>query len=78
MAARLTGIEKGNLNRFSSVQPTKISEDEFTSGNKFVFTRDSPSPKGRVIRSRRSSICLNPPTKLATKARGQTMLPTVK
>ena len=38
MAPRLTGIKKGNLNMFSSVQPTKISEDEFTSGVKFVFT----------------------------------------
>jgi len=59
-------------------QPTKISEDEFTSGDKFVFTIDSPSPKGRVTRSRRSSICLNPPTKPVTKARRQTMLPAVK
>jgi len=58
-------------------QPTKISEDEFTSGDKFVFTIDSPSPKGRVTRSRRSSICLNPPTKPTTKARRQTMLPSV-
>ena len=63
---------------FSSVQPTKISEDEFTSGDKFVFTIDSPSPKGRVTRSRRSSICLNPPTKPTTKARRQIMLPAVK
>jgi len=59
-------------------QPTKISEDEFTSGDKFVFTLDSPSPKGRVTRSRRSSVCLNPPTKPVTKARRQTMLPAVK
>jgi len=59
-------------------QPTKISEDEFTSGDKFVFTIDSPSPKGRVTRSRRSSICLNPPTKPMVKARRQTMLPAVK
>jgi len=59
-------------------QPTKISEDEFTSGDKFVFTIDSPSPKGRVTRSRRSSICLNPPPKPVTKARRQTMLPAVK
>eukprot|EP00092_Neocalanus_flemingeri_P012298 GFUD01013256.1.p1 GENE.GFUD01013256.1~~GFUD01013256.1.p1 ORF type:complete len:744 (-),score=268.89 GFUD01013256.1:271-2502(-) len=61
-----------------SFQPTKISEDEFTSGDKFVFTIDSPSPKGRVTRSRRSSICLNPPTKTTLKARRQTMLPAVK
>ena len=63
---------------FSNLQPTKISEDEFTSGDKFVFTIDSPSPKGRVTRSRRSSVCLNPPTKPVTKARRQTMLPAVK
>eukprot|EP00090_Calanus_glacialis_P029012 TRINITY_DN4652_c0_g1_i1.p1 TRINITY_DN4652_c0_g1~~TRINITY_DN4652_c0_g1_i1.p1 ORF type:complete len:758 (-),score=294.39 TRINITY_DN4652_c0_g1_i1:255-2528(-) len=68
----------GKRRASQAFQPTKISEDEFTSGDKFVFTIDSPSPKGRVTRSRRSSICLNPPTKPATKARRQTMLPAVK
>jgi len=56
-------------------QPTKISEDEFTSGDKFVFAVDSPSPKGRVTRSRRSSICLNPAPKPSSKRRRQTMMP---
>lgn len=68
----------GKRRASQAFQPTKISEDEFTSGDKFVFAIDSPSPKGRVTRSRRSSICLNPPTKPTTKARRQTMLPAVK
>ena len=59
--------------------PLRVTEDEFTSGDKFVFEQEPEPSSGRMTRSRRSSICMNSaaPAPAAKKSRRQTMLPTV-
>ena len=56
-----------------------MAEDEFVSGDKFVFELDESVGQGRMTRSRRSSMGPEAmvPTKPVTKKRRQTMLPTL-